>query len=91
MKGTRQIIMNLKNEIREENEKINNLYKQIDEYEVIRSIAIQNRGSGSFYREKIAQCYLDIEKSIEKIVCNKDAITNLKKAEEIIKRGEICA
>ena len=90
MKGTKQLIKQLKDEIKKENVKINNLYGKIDEYEVIKSI-IQDSKSQRLYNEKINHCYLEIEKSVDNIQYNRDAISKIKIANQIVKRSENCA
>ena len=77
----------LNNSIQDENLKINDLYKQIDEYEAI----IELIGNKKDYRQKIEQCHVEIEKSIEKIQSMKNQIALIEMDNEDAERGEKCA
>ena len=73
--------------------KINDLYKQIDEYEAIIELTDKSNGIGNKkeYRQKIEQCYLKIEKSLENIQSMKNQIALIEKENEDTERGEKCA
>ncbi len=83
----------LNNSIQDENLKINDLYKQIDEYEAIIELIDKSNSIGNKkdYRQKIEQCHVEIEKSIEKIQSMKNQIALIEMDNEDAERGEKCA
>lgn len=76
-----------------ENRKINNLYKEIENYETLIYVMEQvgNKEQIIDYREKIRQCYFKIDTCLEKMNNEKDRISTIRNRDKLIKRGESCA
>ncbi len=93
MKGVNEFINQAKKIIRKENIKINNLHREIDEYETLIEIIGRTETAEQVitYREKINQCYNKIDLALESIRSSRDRIAVMKAVEKIIKRGEKCA
>lgn len=93
LKGIKSFVRDAKEIIRKENIKINNFHREINEYEAIIEVVSLTGGFEIVenYREKIEQCYINIEKCVEVIQQNRDKIATMKMISDIIKRGEKCA
>ena len=76
--------------IKKENRKSYALHKEIEEYETLICIIGQSEVSGRvvYYKEKISQCYAQIDICLENINSSKDRIATMKMVDNIIKRGE---
>lgn len=79
--------------IKSENIKINNLHRQIGEYETVISIVSPNADSSmvDYYRKKINQCYVKLDEALDNIQHNKEIIATMRTVNKIIRRGEKCA
>ncbi|MCI8999670.1 MAG: hypothetical protein HFJ26_01735 [Clostridia bacterium] len=79
--------------IKKETRKINNLHKEIEDYETLIYVVGQTGGQEQvlYYREKINQCYSRIDACIDNINNSKERIATMRVVDEIIKRGEKCA
>ena len=90
LNSVKDFIKQSNQKIERENKKVNELYRQIDEYEAVIDVIAQTGESKmiNFYREKINNCYTKIDIAIENIKHNRDVITTMKMVNKIIKRGE---
>lgn len=93
MNSINEFINDAKKAIRKNNLKINNLHREIDEYETLINVIGQTGTSAQvlYYREKINQCQLKIDLALENIKSSRDRIAVMKAVSKIIKRGEKCA
>ena len=79
--------------IKKETRKINNLHKEIEDYETLLYVVGQTGTQKQviYYREKINQCYSRIDACIDNINNSKEKIATMRLVDKIIKRGEKCA
>lgn len=90
LKGIKDFVNEANKVIKKESRKINNLHKEIENYETLIYV-IGQTGSHEqvmYYREKINQCYSRIDTCIENINNSRDRIATMRVVDEIIKRGE---
>ena len=92
MKSIKNFIIDSKKEIIKENIIINNLQKEIKEYETLICVIGQTGTieQVNYYKEKIEKCYNEIDIALEKIKNSRDRIATMKTISKIIKRGEKC-
>jgi len=80
------IIKQCNNKIRRENCRINNLRKQINQYETVIDIVSKtdNNDTISIYREKIEKCWDKITLYLDNIKHHEDMIATMKKIDKVI-------
>ena len=93
LNGIKDFIKESNEIIRIENRKINELHKEIDNYETLVYIVGQTDSSEQvlYCREKINECDMKIDRCLEKINNSRDRIATMRKVDKIIKRGGKCA
>lgn len=93
LNGIKDFIKESDEVIKNETRKINELHKEIENYETLIYV-IGQTGSPEqvlYCKEKINECYIKIDKCLEKISNSRDRIATMKVVDKIIKRGEKCA
>ena len=90
IEGLKGFASEAKKIIKSEKRKINNLHKEISEYETLICVIGQTEAAGQvqYYREKINKCYSKIEISIENIKNSENRIATMRAIDKIIKRSE---
>lgn len=90
MSSIKDFIKQANAEIKKENRIINELNKEIADYEAVIDVMnyTGNKDYVRNYREKISKCHEMIDKSFENIRYNRDVILKLRMIGNIIKRGE---
>lgn len=93
LNGLKDFINDANKIIRKENRKINELHREIENYNTLIYVIGQ---TGTFeqvlyYKEKINHCYFKIDICMENIKNSRDRIATMKAVNKIIKRGEKCA
>lgn len=93
MKSIKNFIKDINQIIKNENIKINNLHKEVGEYETVIAIISPSADESiiNFYKQKINQCYSKIDVALDNIQHNKEIIATMRTVDRIIKRGEKCA
>lgn len=93
MKSIKEFIKQSNEIIRKEKLKINELHKEISEYESVLTVISKNASNDilDFYKKKINECYLKIDAALDAIQHNKEIIVTMRTCNKIIKRGEKCA
>lgn len=93
LKGIKDFIKESNEIIKNETRKINELNKEIENYETLIYVVGQTGSSEQvlYCKEKVNECYMKIDKCLEKISNNRDRIATMKTVDKIIKRGEKCA
>lgn len=90
LKGIKNFVNEANKVIKKESRKINNLHKEIENYETLIYVIGQtgSQEQEMYYREKINQCYSRIDTCIENINNSRDRIATMRVVDKIIKRGE---
>lgn len=88
--GIKDFVKEANKTIKEETRKINNLHKEIEDYETLIYVIGQTgtQEQVMYYKEKINRCYSRIDICLENINNNVDRIATLRVVDKIIKRGE---
>ncbi len=90
LNGLKNFINEANKIIKIENRKINELHKEIADYETLICV-VRKTGSSEqviYYREKINECYSKIDRCLERINNSRSRIATMKSIDKIIKRGE---
>ena len=93
MNSIKEFIKETKKIIKKDRIKINDLHRQINEYNGIIEIMSQSEGFSivEHYKEKRDNCYMQLDEALDSLQRNKNIIATMLAANEIIKRGEKCA
>lgn len=89
LEGVKNFVKESNKIIKKETRKINELHKEIDNYETLIYIVGQTGSSEQvlYCKEKINDCYIKIDRCLEKINNSKDRIATMRAVDKIIKRG----
>ena len=89
LEGVKNFVKESNQIIKRETRKINELHKEIDNYETLIYIVGQTGSAEQvlYCKEKINDCYIKIGRCLEKINNNKDRIATMRAVDKIIKRG----
>lgn len=94
MKDNREkLIIQLKKNSKKEKLKVSDLHRQIQEYEgIIDALSFsENSNLKLIYRERINQCYTQLEEALNTIERNRKLIYIIQSVNVIVDRGEKCA
>lgn len=89
LEGVKNFVKESNKIIKRETRKINELHKEIDNYKTLIYIVGQTGSAEQvlYCKEKINDCYIKIDRCLEKINNNKDRIATMRAVDKIIKRG----
>lgn len=90
LEGIKDFVKEVNEITKKENMKINELHKEIDNYETLAYI-VEQTGSPEqilYCKQKINECYIKIDRCLEKINNSRDRIATMRAIDKIIKRGE---
>lgn len=89
LEGVKNFVKESNKIIKRETRKINELHKEIDNYETLIYIVGQTGSAEQvlYCKEKINDCYIKIDRCLKKINNNKDRIATMRAVDKIIKRG----